>query len=403
MNIVDSLIQSRETCQAYFFKYISANDAGKTGSHQAGFYMPRDACRMFLEREGQKGENLEKAIRIEWPARFNLFGQGEITESVFKWYGRGTRSEYRLTSGFDFLDEDNVGDILILFLFADGKYRGFLLSADSEIEEFFAAFNLSPDDANQLHPGPDMPAGMIDGENAKKKSGLEKLFEKWTAELTEEFPSSEVISARAREFWKAHVDARGPGKPDDLLLNWLKTEFALFKFIENDRYRKYLNANFQSVDELIQFAHRIINRRKSRAGYSLEHHIAAIFQMHGIPFDNQARTEGNKKPDFILPGAGAYHDMNFPADRLIFLGVKTTCKDRWRQILNEADRIPRKHLFTLQQGISRNQLEEMARARVILVVPERYRKDYPAELRRDILSLGEFLEHAAACMSKPAC
>ena len=25
------------------------------------------------------------------------------------------------------------------------------------------------------------------------------------------------------------------------------------------------------------------------------------------------------------------------------LGVKTTCKDRWRQVLSEADRIPQKH------------------------------------------------------------
>ena len=34
-------------------------------------------------------------------------------------------------------------------------------------------------------------------------------------------------------------------------------------------------------------------------------------------------------------------------------------KDRWRQVLNEADCIETKYLFTLQQGISKNQLREM--------------------------------------------
>ena len=31
------------------------------------------------------------------------------------------------------------------------------------------------------------------------------------------------------------------------------------------------------------------------------------------------------------------------------LAVKTTCKDRWRQILNEADKIHQVHLFTLRE------------------------------------------------------
>jgi hypothetical protein len=31
------------------------------------------------------------------------------------------------------------------------------------------------------------------------------------------------------------------------------------------------------------------------------------------------------------------------------LGVKTTCSDRWRQVLAEADRIQLKHLLTLHR------------------------------------------------------
>ena len=39
--------------------------------------------------------------------------------------------------------------------------------------------------------------------------------------------------------------------------------------------------------------------------------------------------------------------------------VKSTCKDRWRQVLTEADRIEKKYLFTLEAAISNNQTDEM--------------------------------------------
>ena len=44
------------------------------------------------------------------------------------------------------------------------------------------------------------------------------------------------------------------------------------------------------------------------------------------------------------------------------LAVKSTCKDRWRQILAEADRLPVKHLLTLEPGISVAQTDEMTPA-----------------------------------------
>lgn len=81
---------------------------------------------------------------------------------------------------------------------------------------------------------------------------------------------------------------------------------------------------------------------------------------------------------------------------MIFLASKTTCKDRWRQILNEADRIKTKHLFTLQQGISKNQLEEMYNYNVCLVVPKPYIPTYPNEFKNKILSLDTFIKQVGA-------
>lgn len=73
------------------------------------------------------------------------------------------------------------------------------------------------------------------------------------------------------------------------------------------------------------------------------------------------------------------------------LGAKTTCKDRWRQVLNEANRIDRKHLFTLQQGISRNQLAEMRDERLTLVVPNSNISLFDHEFHDNILSLNDFI------------
>ena len=73
------------------------------------------------------------------------------------------------------------------------------------------------------------------------------------------------------------------------------------------------------------------------------------------------------------------------------LATKTTCRDRWRQVINEADRIPVKHLLTLQEGVSEAQFREMTQANVQLVVPEPLIVKFPAAIRTDIMTLESFL------------
>jgi len=81
------------------------------------------------------------------------------------------------------------------------------------------------------------------------------------------------------------------------------------------------------------------------------------------------------------------------------LASKTTCKDRWRQILNEADRIAPKHLVTLQQGVSENQFTEMIAAGVTLVVPRKLHESYPSKIQPQLLTLEQFiLETKATCL-----
>ncbi len=161
---------------------------------------------------------------------------------------------------------------------------------------------------------------------------------------------------------------------------------------ENDRYKQYISKTFDSVENLVMVANSILNRRKSRAGHSLENHLSYMFDENHIPFSAQAVTEQNKKPDFIFPNIELYKKILFPGNEMTFLAVKTTCKDRWRQILNEADKIEVKYLFTLQQGISKTQLDEMYKYNVRLVVPEKYRKDFPKDYIPKIMNLQKYIE-----------
>jgi len=74
------------------------------------------------------------------------------------------------------------------------------------------------------------------------------------------------------------------------------------------------------------------------------------------------------------------------------LGVKTTCKDRWRQVLTEAERIRLKHLLTLEPGISENQTAEMQSNKLQLVLPTRLHETYRPKQREWLMNLDSFIQ-----------
>ncbi|WP_275039601.1 type II restriction endonuclease, partial [Vibrio vulnificus] len=140
---------------------------------------------------------------------------------------------------------------------------------------------------------------------------------------------------------------------DKQLLERRNAEYSLYRKVEVIHVLDKIREGFDSVDDFISLANSVSNRRKSRSGRSLEIHLENIFTEEGlVTFDTQSVTENNKKPDFLFASGEAYHNLSYPAEKLRMLAVKTTCKDRWRQVLNEANRIDNIHLFTLQEGVS---------------------------------------------------
>jgi hypothetical protein len=74
------------------------------------------------------------------------------------------------------------------------------------------------------------------------------------------------------------------------------------------------------------------------------------------------------------------------------LAAKSVCKERWRQILPEADRVPHKHLVTIEPGISEAQTSQMKANGVQLVVPARLHDSYTSDQRASLWPVTSFLE-----------
>ena len=375
-------IQAALHGQKVFFKFLSANDTGLTGGHQAGIYISKPSIPILFDEPGEKGQNKEKWVKVKWHDDFE-------TDTRFIYYGQGTRNEYRITNfgrGFPFLKPEYTGALFIFVQDSSEDYQGFVLNTEDEIDQFLDAFGISPTETNRL-----IDTHMVAPELHEK---LE--FDKFISELEEDFPSSEIMSAAARRIQDTVFDHQEfiCTNPDRKLLDWTDVEYRLFRALEYARYGEIINRGFATVEEFIVTANQVLNRRKSRAGKSLEHHLAAIFDGNQIIYQSQAITEGNKKPDFLFPSQAAYHDATFPTDKLISLAAKTTCKDRWRQVINEADRLRgrRKFLCTLQQGISAAQMDEMEAEQVVLVVPKPYIQTYPKDRQERIWTVGKFVQ-----------
>lgn len=208
-----------------------------------------------------------------------------------------------------------------------------------------------------------------------------------------EFPKTSLFSAFARETVRKQFDPIS--QPDLALEEWMKQEERLFRTLEREIVEKEIKKGFETVDSFVSFSLSVQNRRKSRVGHALENHLEAIFKASGIRYQRGVKTENNAKPDFLFPSIAEYRDLNVGSPPLRMLAAKSTCKDRWRQVLAEAKRIPEKHLFTLEMAISENQTDEMIAHRVQLVVPPSIANTYSPKQQIQLINLQQFISLVA--------
>ena len=214
------------------------------------------------------------------------------------------------------------------------------------------------------------------------------------------FPKTKDFSSYARSTLN---DISPLDNPDAVLMSWMEREEILFRTLEKHIIGEQLisgplftreefnGKQSVDVDGFLHYSLSIQNRRKSRVGQAFENHVEQLFINRNIRFDRAKITENNSKPDFIFPGIAEYHDRFFDVSLLTMLGVKSTLKDRWRQVLVEAEKITCKHLLTLQAAISENQTNEMQTHQLQLVVPNAIRNSYTKQQQRWLMSMDDFV------------
>lgn len=361
------------------FKFISANDLGITGSHQCGFYLPINVWKMYTPYPPRKGVNFKNFVLVKWQ-------NGLTTDSCITWYGKGTRREYRLTRfgrNFPWLSHEKCGDLLILIFKSIQEINAYVLSQDEEIEYILDFFGIEIFKTWGIYN-----KGVIDDQKDEKfciKNDF-KIF----VNKTGIFPSSMEISNFTWETLRKCISDFDQISYDERIMTLLEEEYILFKMIEEKMHMSDIVRKFKSIDEFLKIANSILQRRKARAGRSVENQFEMILKESKIVHVMRPHIEG--EPDVVIPSVDAYNDKNYPLEKLFIIGIKRTCKDRWRQVLNEATRVPKKYIFTIQPSISKKQLDTMKRANVTLIVPSYFHKNYPPS-SMDIYTLTDFLSY----------
>ncbi|PKQ09200.1 MAG: type II restriction endonuclease [Alphaproteobacteria bacterium HGW-Alphaproteobacteria-12] len=396
-DLVDWLDEYTGEQFVWYVKRLSGNDTLANKSHQAGPYVPKPVLFELFP-------DLNQPERTDPDCWFDLYVDSHSDFRTVRavWYNNkyrgGTRDEARLTNfggkKSALLDPENTGALAVFVFILDPEKKVtecHVWVCDLDIDAEIVEDRIGPVEPGQwklwspLHPFEDDLFVA-----AKQPTSCWLTEDKIPVSWFEKFPTGAEIIQKAIAL---RADAVLP--PDKRLMRRRECEFEIFRSIEAAREIPAIKAGFKTIDDFIAKAQTILQRRKSRSGRSLELQTKAIFLeerlVEGTDFSHQPESEGRKKPDFLFPSAFAYANAAYPANQLRMLAVKTTCRDRWRQILNEADRIKEKHLLTLQEGVSESQFSEMTDAGVRLVVPAPLVTSYPAAVRPHLQSLESFI------------
>lgn len=336
-------------------------------------------------------------------------------QATLTWYDareqHPTRSEHRLYySSNAIIDKSKPDDLVVIAITPENRLAVIVASSGStseqqllwlfgldEVGQRFIVKNIESDDIQLGYAGKFILRSLGIDEPEDSAEILDSLLR----EFGGSFPKTRVFSNYARSLVAPFTQN---DDPDAKLLSWMDKEEELFRTLEKHLVAEKLQLGFgeggKDVDAFISFSLSVQNRRKSRAGAAFENHLAALFSSIGLDFSWGAKTERNNKPDFIFPSIERYLDKEFQTELLTMLGVKTTAKDRWRQVLTEADRLPEKHLVTLEPAISPNQTNEMKTNGLKLVLPQPLHDTYKPEQRKELLSIADFTDIVLRKQSK---
>lgn len=410
------------TSSKLFVKKLSRNDtswADDSGKHQAGFYIPRQIreAGFFPDLHAanpDKPHIFHAEFGVLWPQT------GETTASGMRHYSnKGPETHFtRLPKAL--FQALTPASILLAGRFDEATagcdyWIVILDSADEEAELLETVLDLRSD----FHNGIFEPAAFALAsrlQQDEKQELIERLQHALRTGSMETvmreyggIPDPASIALDARRKWLedngyTHFDPWIIPRPGDAIMEISRDiEFTLYRRYELRRRAAELVAlladkgdlvsaivhHFADIDRVFLSASQ---QRKTRAGRSFEHHIAASFAAGNIRFVEQAVT-GGRRPDFVMPDLATLQQKDRqPLDALV-VAAKTTLRERWKQVGSErlnCDVL----LATVDDRVAATSIREMAESGIRLVVPESLKDSSETDYSKqsNVISFREFFD-----------
>ena len=373
-------------------KKLSNNDrdwARYSNKHQAGVYIPKE------QRDGDFFPPLEVIVRDDpdadeirevyfdtlWP---QADGSDILKRSRLVHYtSKGQETHMTRLPKSVFAELLPASYLLMGRICRDGETCFECLTIDSASDEaplLMELFDLRPD----FLIGEFDPAVLRQLENERVLDFAEQVIAAWLAGEIDAFardnaamPNTLELSLLARNAFldKYSLDSVDPfviQNPGDALreiscsIEWdlfrafqrRERSVELIRIVLGDRpvevnaskMIRQLIDQLPSIDALMLSASQ---QRKSRAGYSYEHHIEAMLTAGGVPFEKQVIIEAKKRPDFILPSLKFIDSGKPGAETGLILSAKTTLRERWKQVEREKGN-RNLYLTTVDENIAGN-------------------------------------------------
>lgn len=405
-------------------KKLSRNDtswAGHSGSNQAGFYIPT----------ALRGSGFFPSLEAPNPAKPHIF----VAELHVLWpqTGESTRSNMRHYSNkgseahFTRLPKALFRDLTPASLLLAGRFSRpvggcgwwivVLDSASEEAELLETVLDLPVDFHHGIFPAPHFKSAQRDDADE-----LEELAQQFREAIRTgtlpslvahygTIPDPASIARQAREQWLlaeglASFDPWKIDAPGDAIMKISREiEYRLYRGHELRRRAAELLSilsgssdlpstvvrKYPEIDAVLLSASQ---QRKTRAGRSFEHHIAAALKAGNVLFQEQAVT-GGRRPDFVMPDLRTLRSRKRASSDALVLAAKTTLRERWKQVSSERLNCD-VYLATVDDRVAKASIQEMAGAGIQLVVPESLKVSNEAFYKEEsnVLTFREFFDEA---------
>ena len=382
-----------------FVKKLSRNDsswADDPQKHQAGFYIPREIREAgyfppLLASNPDKPHIYRTRCTALWPQT------GEVTLSNMSHYSnKGPETHFTVVPRGLFRDLSPASLLLSGRLrepISDARYWFVIVDSTSEEAELVeTALDLGSEFHSGLFPpdglrsaaafARDQVAELIERlQHALRSGTLDDVLADYAS-----LPAPEAIADAARTEWlreNGHesLDPFRLDAPGDAIMQISRdVEFRIFRRHELRRRATEVVRVLRGQSDLVSAVVRgfpaldaiflsASQQRKTRAGRSFEHHIAATLKAGRIRYQEQAVT-GERRPDFVLPDLqtlklGEKRSFN----DAVVLAAKTTLRERWKQVSSEGFHCA-VFLATVDDRVPDTSIREMEQLGICLVVPE---------------------------------